>query len=399
MRKSSFVAPALALALSTLALAAPTDAGAQVVNLTGQVRPRFEFRDPVAGGKDDFTSMRVRFGADVQIESGLSVFIQGQDVRIWGAETHPLFDYSADAVDLHQGYLRFRGEGTSWLTTTVGRMETNLGGQRLVGAVDWTQQGQSFDGVRFDAEAGRTRWALLGFTVRDDTAGGDVEEDLFGAYGTIGDIGPGALDVYWLYDRKSAAVTGDEHLVGARYAFDGSIRGRFEATLETGTRADADVSAFMVGGRLGTTVADGKLSATLWYDYLSGDDPTTPEVEVFNTLYATNHKFYGFADLFLNIPAHTAGAGLQDLALKLAYRGSDRVTAGLDAHSFHAAKQGTLTETNFGEEVDLTVTHRTSDALTTTFGLSRVWQGAALGEIGRLSKNMNWFYLMVNAAF
>ncbi len=30
------------------------------------------------------------------------------------------------------------------------------------------------------------------------------------------------------------------------------------------------------------------------------------------TLFATNHKFYGFADLFLNIPRDTAGRGLRD---------------------------------------------------------------------------------------
>ncbi|NNL30908.1 MAG: hypothetical protein HKO77_07785, partial [Gemmatimonadetes bacterium] len=76
---------------------------AQEVTLTGQVRPRFEFRDPVAGGLDDFTSMRVRLGVDALIERGLSVFVQVQDVRIWGEESHPLFDFSADALDLHQG--------------------------------------------------------------------------------------------------------------------------------------------------------------------------------------------------------------------------------------------------------------------------------------------------------
>lgn len=378
----------------------PTPAAGQDVTLMGQVRPRYEFRDPDGAGLDDFTSMRVRLAADVRIEPGFSVFIQAQDVRIWGEESHPLFDFAADAFDLHQGFLRFRGEGSSWLTTTVGRMEIDLGGQRLVGPVDWTQQGQSFDGLRFDVETGRTRWAVLGFAVNDETAPGITnEEELYGAYGTVDGLGPGAVDVYWLYDRVSGAAESDEHLLGARYVVGGVLFGRAEATLETGSRDGADVRAFMFGARLGKSLDAGRFSATLWYDYLSGDDPSTPEVEVFNTLYATNHKFYGLADLFLSIPAHTAGAGLQDLALKLAYRPLDTMTTGLDVHTFRAAEEGILTESHFGEELDLTITHRHSDHLSASFGLSHVLQADGLAEAGRLGEDMTWLYLMLNATF
>lgn len=394
---------ALALAAVATAAVEPAPSAAQDVTFSGQVRPRFEYRDPVGGGRDDFTSMRVRLAADADVDDGLSVFIQLQDVRIWGEESHPLFDFSADALDLHQGYLRFKGERWDWLTTMIGRMEASLGGERLVGAVDWTQQGQSFDGVRFEMETERTRWTLLGLAVRDDTApGSSSEEELYGVYGTVDDIGPGALDLYWLYDRVSGALESDEHLLGARYLFgavERSVWGRLEATLETGTRLDTDVAAFMVGGRVGTTFLDGRLTTTLWYDYLSGDDPATPEVEVFSTLYATNHKFYGFADLFLNIPAHTAGAGLQDVAVKLSYRPSDALSVGADAHSFRAAEGARLAETRFGEELDFTLTHRYSANLATTVGLSRVFQADGLAEVGRLDEDMTWLYVMMRATF
>jgi alginate export protein len=388
------------LATLGLTLFAAAAVSAQDPVLHGQLRPRYEYKEPSGGGPDAFTSMRVRFGLDVAIEDGLSIFIQAQDVRIWGEESHPLFDFRADNFDLHQGYLKYRGEATSWLTTTVGRMETNFGGQRLVGAVDWTQQAQSFDGVRFDAESGRTSWALIGYTIRDETAAGVADDEkLYGVYGTLADVGPGALDLYWLYDRLRGGVTSDEHLIGARYVFSGDVNGRLEATLETGSRSNVDVSAFMLGARVGKSFSDGEFSATLWYDYLSGDDPTTPEVEVFNTFFATNHKFYGFADLFLNIPANTAGAGLQDMALKLSWKPTTIVNAGLDMHAFRAANQGTLTGTRFGEEIDVTVSHRQSAHLSTTVGLSYVIQGDLLAEIGRLDKNLTWFYVMLNATF
>ncbi len=394
------LAATLAIGATLILAVGASPVSAQDVALSGQVRPRYEFRDPVAGGLDDFTSMRVRLGVDALIEPGLAVFVQVQDVRIWGEESHPLFDFSADALDLHQGYLRFRGQGWGWLTTTVGRMESVLGGQRLLGAVDWTQQGQSFDGLRFDVDAGRSDWVFLAFAVSDDSAPGVTnEEELYGAYGTVDGIGPGALDLYWLYDRISGTVESDEHFVGARYVFGGDVVGRMEGTYALGTRDGVDVRAFLVGGRVGSTFAGGRLTATLWYDYLSGDDPATPEVEVFRTLYATNHKFYGFADLFLNIPAHTGGAGLQDLALKLLFRPTDVLQLNLDLHSFRAAEGGGLTDTRFGEEIDLTVRHRYSSHLSATFGLSHVLQGPGLAEIGRLGQDMTWVYVMLDATF
>lgn len=396
--------PVAAAAILVLAVggvvAEPVTLAAQDVTISGQVRPRYEFRDPVAGGLDDFTSMRVRLGVDALIEPGLSVFVQLQDVRIWGEESHPLFDFSADALDLHQGYLRYQGEDWSWLTTTVGRMEMNLGGQRLLGAVDWLQQGQSFDGLRFDVAAGRTDWVFLAFAVSDDTAPGvSIEEELYGAYGTVADVGPGALDLYWLYDRVSGAVESDEHFIGARYVFGGSVFGRLEGTYATGTRDGADVGAFLLGARVGTELVDDRVSATLWYDYLSGDDPGTPEVEVFRTLYGTNHKFYGFADLFLNIPVHTGGAGLQDVALKFLFRPAPSVRAYLDVHSFRAAEGSALTASRFGEEVDIGLTHRYSEHLSASFGVSRVFQADGLAEIGRLNEDMTWLYVMMNASF
>lgn len=388
------------LSAATLLTLCVSPSAGQELTWSGQVRPRFEFRDPVADGTSEaFTSMRTRFGLMIQAEQGLSIFVQPQDVRVWGSETHPLFDYSADGFDLHQGYLRLNPESLSWLTATVGRAETNLGGQRFVGAVDWATQAQSFDGVRLEAAAGRTQWAVLAFQTNDafDPA---VTQDraLLGVYTTVADVGPGALDVYWLNDRLSSTED-SEHLLGTRYALAGSVTGRAEATIARGTRSGDDVAAYMVGARVGTRFAEDRLSATLWYDYLSGDDPDTPETEVFNTFFGTNHKFYGLADLFLNIPANTGGAGLQDLAAKLAWNFSDRTNAAMDFHFFNAAFGSALTDAHFGEEIDISVGHRYSPQLAGSLGFSQVFQAPGLAEIGRLDSNMTWLYVMLNATF
>lgn len=379
---------------------APVAISAQDLTLSGQLRPRFEFVDPaVDGSSESFTAMRSRVSLQAAMEHGLTVFMQLQDVRTWGSETSTV-DFSADGFDLHQGYLRLTPDGARWLTATAGRMELDLGGQRLVGAIDWRQQAQSFDGLTLDLVNERMTWTTLALTINDGTAPGvPNDRGLYGAYGTVHEIGSGALDAFWLYDRGRGAATTNEHFFGGRFVFEGAISARAEATISTGTRADADVTAYMFGIRAGTDLADGRIGLTLWYDYLSADDPSTPEVEVFNTLFATNHKFYGFADLFLNIPENTGGAGLQDAAVKLLLRATDRTNAGLDLHSFWAGGGAGLTSSHYGEEIDLTLNHRYSANLLVTGGMSYVMQRDGLSEIGRLDENLTTFYVMVNATF
>ena len=129
------------------------------------------------------------------------------------------------------------------------------------------------------------------------------------------------------------------------------------------------------------------------------NDPADGVQRTFDTLYATNHKFYGFADLFLNIPLHTGGAGLQDVAVKFNWTPADGVRFGADFHSFSAAEQGSLTTSHFANELDLTLSHRYSPNLGVTAGVSFVMQDDGLEEVGRLAEDMQWFYVMFDAIF
>ncbi len=139
---------------------------------------------------------------------------------------------------------------------------------------------------------------------------------------------------------------------------------------------------------------------TLWYDYLSGDgDLTDGDVKVFDTLFATNHKFYGFADLFLNLPVHTGGRGLQDLAIKGTFRPHSDWLLRLDLHSFHMADKGSLASGHFGEEVDLVGSWKYNKYLNLSAGFSYVFQNDGWAEIGRLEEDMTWVYVMLDAKF
>lgn len=57
------------------------------------------------------------------------------------------------------------------------------------------------------------------------------------------------------------------------------------------------------------------LAPVLWVDYLSGNTDSD-RTGSFDTLYATNHKSYGYMNRFIAVPKHNGGGGLLDLAVK-----------------------------------------------------------------------------------
>jgi hypothetical protein len=208
------------------------------------------------------------------------------------------------------------------------------------------------------------------------------------------------LDFYGLLTTDSREDRAGEFTFGGLWkGTAGPVDMRFEGSLQTGERSGTDVSAFMVGARAGSQIHE-KVNLTLWYDYLSGDeDPADDEIGVFNTLFATNHAFYGFADYFLNIPADTDGLGLQDLALKAAFDLSPETSLKVDLHRLKTAKEGSLSTSCLANEIDLTLTHRLSSALSIMSGFSFVQAKDGMKELGRLSEDAQWLYLMFNAAF
>ena len=390
-----------ALALSTAVVMVPC-AAAQEVTLGGQLRPRYEFRDPTATGSDGFTSMRARATLSARLERNVRVFVQLQDVRLWGEEENTLTDFRADNLDLHQGYLELRSSGSERLSLRLGRQELNLGEQRLIGAVDWTQQARSFDGVRLGINGDFGSVDAFGYVLGDATAP-NIQQDrsLLGLYVHIDRLGLGTLDIYGFLNQVEDIAETEQTTLGLRFAGQQSvITYRAEVSYQTGKRSGQDVAAFMLAGQIGASLAGGKAGLTLWYDYLSGDDdPSDSDIKVFDTLFATNHLFYGLADLFLNIPVHTAGLGLQDAAVKGTYAPIPELRLNADVHSFFLAKEGAFTSRHLGEEIDLTAVHRYSQNVTLVGGLSRVFAATTMTALGRTTDDQTWAYLMVNAVF
>ena len=350
--------------------------------------------------------MRTRLNITANLDQDVNVFIQLQDVRLWGEETNTFTDYNADNFDFHQAYMDIKDMGDTALSLRIGRQAIGLGGQRIIGAVEWAQQGRAFDGVIATA---KPQWGTVkgvGVRLSDTTAEGiNGNAYLAALYATASGTNTSA-DFYGIYHHvspKGFNRSDNTRLwtLGARiYGEKSNWTYRAEGSFQTGERRGPNGSAFMFGGRLGTTLGNGSL--TLWYDYLSGDgNEKDSKWKSFDTLFATNHKYYGFADLFLNIPVHTQNLGLQDFAIKVSVPldEEEQLRLAADGHVFFLAQKGNLESGHLADELDLTLSYQYSENVTFVTGYTIALARDAIKALGRLNENMHWAYVMSNVSF
>jgi len=384
---------------------------------TGQVRHRFEQdnRDLDADRASfNFNLLRTRLSGKFTADGGVTAFIQLQDSRVMGSEFNTLLDGSADAFDLHQGYLRIDKFFNAPINIKIGRFETKYGQERLIGAVDWTNTGRSFDGGVLNYHNSWLSLDVYAYAQIDSVEEGNRGD--LNVYGFNGDIihsESHTTQVYLIWqqatpsDKLSRATTGwyvkgelgdFSYRTDAAYQFGSITAGR----PAVGDTVKHDVGAYMVTLDLWWNFAGsgGKPRVSAGVDYLSGDDDLTDaNAKVFDTLYATNHRFYGFMDYFLDIPKHTLGRGLVDMHGRFVFTPWADTPIGLKGHLFQSAQDYTLssmgTSKSFGSEIDLTLAHKYNKYITFVLGASAFFPGEIFKDIpGRGSETGYWGYIM-----
>ena len=341
--------------------------------------------------------MRVRLGVVAEPESTVRVVAELQDVRTWGEERSTLTDFSADNLDLHQGFFDLT-LSERW-SARIGWQEIAFGGERLMGAVAWTQQGRSFDAVRTTLQITDLTVDVFRAQLTEEAVDDEEDSALLGAY-VVASRRSHSLDAFAFLERSPAADLRQRTSGLRAHGLLGPLAYRFEGAAQLGRRSGERVRAWMLGMRLGHALPKPLGDLSFWYDHLSGDDaPDDDTVRTLATLFATNHKFYGFADLFLNIPRDTGGRGLRDFALKWSLDGPAGTSIAADVHAFRMVEAKGLGTARLAEEVDVTVGYGVNSSLRLTAGFSYVWGHLGLAEIGRDTGRYTFTYLMTSVVF
>ncbi len=379
------------------------------VKPTGQYRARLEGntnKDTVDGRKQVNVSHRARLGVAATLGGKHKAVLQVQDVRTWGEETDTLNDFAADGLDMHQAYVDIN-EGP--LTFRLGRQEMIYDGQRLIGAVGWTNQGRSFDALRIMWKGHGANAHLLYSKVKE---GPSTDIDLVGVWANYTKLDAVKPSFIFLLDRndeldRTRATTG----IYAKGGVSG-IKYEAEGYLQFGTQGSQDILAFLLAGRVGYEVPVSiKPTIWVWAEYLSGtsSDSATADIKAFDTLFATNHKFYGFMDFFLGIPSvgtGTGGAGLIDLGGRIKASPMKGITAMLDFHHFRTA-QDTASSTGetmtLGNEIDLTAKAKVNQFFSLVGGAGIMIPSEGLGCLRAAScsdpENDYFGYLMADVKY
>lgn len=402
-----------------LLLVVPPTAWAQTssVDVGGQIRQRSEVD---ARDFDSDTSpadvhlLRTRLNAAVDPVDRVHAFVQLQDSRRFGAGNPNLgrgtMDPSAGQLDLHQAYFEVTGLMNSPISLKVGRQELIYGNQRLIGAVGWSNVGRTFDAGVMAYDGTRASVDLFAARLVGSPAEDEGSENLFGLYSTWRLDESHTLDAHAILDNNTNDVPDQRGVPVDRLvrftpgvALKGSLLSlsyELEAAYQTGKKA-------LSPGQARSTIRASLLSASLRYDLgpspdvtlgtgytrLSGDDtPGDNELSQFNTLFATNHKFYGFMDYF---PGRGAPFGLQDVHAQTSIRVSNQVNLAAKAHHFvQAESTPNRALQTLGDELDLTVTYEFAEPVSFRAGLSAFLPGEAMeADIGN-DDPAYWGYLM-----
>ena len=436
------VLPALLLLLfAPAALLAQTQS--EQIRLLGEVRVRGEVERPADFDTTDaFTLLRSRLGLEARLSPRALVFLQLQDSRTFGEEGSTT-DASADRFDLHQGYLQYGSDSGSWAwAARVGRQEIALGNERLIGAVGWSNTGRSFDAARVSigprpraarhaprararmrsapAAATAPAWSLTAFAANIQERGRrltgttppDSDHLLFGAFLDAAPFEAFAFHDASAHYRQFRDV--DRSTLGARVAttagagIAASVEGAWQlgSQLNTLTAGPApiaqDIEAFLLGGRLGYLAPMSTLRRIgVGVDLLSGDDdPDNDTYRAFNTMYATNHKFYGYIDLFLDPAARTLNRGLVDAMASLTLGLPRAPVLEVDAHGFWLHRDLLSSDDRLiGWELDFTIPVRLGPGQQLHLGYSAFRNGPAAPLIGLGAERDMWHWAYLQASF
>lgn len=345
----------------------------EAVAFSGQVRLRSEMDDRHLTANETVFQhlLRSRLRATAKPLSWITVVAEVQDSRYLGSgdptQARGTTDASADGLDMHQAWAQIDRVFNLPIDLRVGRQEITFANERLVGVSNWSNTGRAFDGARATVRGDGLTVDLWGTRLTAASPGPVESQNFYGIWGNWKPASSVSVDLFGLHDNNTAEVrsgeAAGEHLL-SRYTVGTMLRGSFgfldvelEGAGQLGNTAPndssalRDITAFMASANLTGTIDEGtKTRLTLLGTVLSGDGSSRDDRnETFNTLFGTNHKFYGTIDY---VPDLSGNFGLVDLSAQIGMSPAKGLRLLLEGHQLLPQR---ASEEQFGTEVDITV--------------------------------------------
>ncbi len=400
---------------------------AQDINISAEVRPRFEFRNGyktlIPDGKDpaSFISQRTRLNAffgNATFKAKLSL----QDVRVWG-DVPQLNKSDVYGTTIHEAW----GEIilSKKFSVKLGRQEIAYDDQRIFGSVGWAQQARSHDAaiIKYNPTKNHKINIGLAFNANGETL---YKTDYTGSYksfqylwyhGTFDKVGVSFLTlnngVAYMDKTDTANIkqkVAYSQTIGPRVTFKGDKISANGAFYYQGgkDKFNNSLSAMYFSANVAFSVSK-KFNVGIGGEYLSG---TTSENQAkagetdksFKPYYGTNHKFNGWMDYFY-VGSYMFSNGLIDINLPLVFK-VEKFTFKLIPHYYMAAATVAQQQTDgtwkdysnsLGTEIDFTAIYALSKSMVVSAGYSQMFATESMQVLkgGNYKNTNNWAWVML----
>ncbi len=417
------------------------------LSLSAQFRTRTELRDgqgaPLPKGANPafFTSQRTRlnFGYTAyRLKFGVAL----QDVRVWGQDVSTINRTTIadnNGIMLHEAWAEVQLTDTSLknkaLSLKIGRQELVYDDQRLIGNLDWLQQGRRHDAavLKYETKAWMIHLAAA-FNQNKESASGTVYNSTPpGNYTSSTNGGTMYKSMQFLYAGRKLKSGSASFLFFAdqfsKYKMD-TVNSNAVKTFEQGSWGRATTGFFATNQfhkttatasayyQFGKTAANQNLSALLLsasaqyafnkkfsaaagIDHTSGGSNGTTS-NTFDPLYGTPHKFWGSMDYFYASSQFGKG-GLTDYYIKAKYKASDKFLLSTDFHQFNSSTNIGTGENrrNLGQELDVVASYSLIKQVVIEGGYAHYFStplltSSTVKNVPDAKSNANWAYVMIN---
>lgn len=397
---------------------------AQMFELSGQFRPRAEFRNGyhTLSGKTTDPAFSISQRSRLNMLYGSSTvkaMLSLQDVRIWGDVV------TANKSDLN-GSMIHQAWGEFFLAKSfsvkAGRQAIVYDDQRLFGGSDWNQQARSHDALLLKWNPAKSVNVHLGLVYNQsadkDTgtfytldknykamqylyAHGGNDKDGFSWSLYFANVGmPYSKKVDTVHEQKTAF---SQTFGPILFYNKGKLKSNLSFYYQMGTNLkEKTKSAFFAAGEFSYACCK-DWTAGAGFQYLSGNDQVNPSDndQEFSTLFGTGHKFNGWMDYFYAGSSHK-GVGLLDIYLPVTYK-KGKLSTEFQLHHYRAAagvkdpgSPAQLMNATLGTEVGIMLSYALAPEVSISGGYSQMFASETMEALkgGDKDEIQNWAWLM-----
>lgn len=405
----------------SLLLMIGTGAFAQELDANLQLRPRYEYRNGFKELMKDgslptsFVSQRSRLNFNFK-QDKLKAKLTLQNIRVWG-DVPTTTTSDKNGVALFEAWAQY-DFNAKW-SARLGRQVLSYDNQRIMGEIDWAQQGQSHDAALISFKPNNYQLDL-GFAVNSDSE--KLYRDLYTTsykhmqyawYHTrFSNLNMSLLFLNVGFQYKDVPTnelevdnmqTFGTYVSYKKNKFDGNLSVYSQTGKGKLVTENTSISA-LYGGLNVSYAFNDKFKAGLGYEYLSGkdQDDTDSTIKSFNPIFGTNHGFNGFMDYFY-VGNYKNTVGLQDVFAKFTYATSKWQFNAMPHVFLTAADVIDPTDVTkkmdsyLGTEIDLTATYTLQKDINITGGYSQMFGSDTMEvlKVGNKGYDNNWAWVMI----